>query len=94
MVKLIGFSWVNAAGPTVTVMGTVVVSPLVWKTRALRARSDRGNTLGLGVDRAPIDSVKEFADFLRTDIQRWTKLVREAGMAGEQTATARACSSV
>ena len=32
--------------------------------------------LSFGVDRAPIDSPKEFADFLQTDIKRWSQLVR------------------
>jgi hypothetical protein len=40
--------------------------------------------LSLGVDRAPIDSPKEFADFLRTDIARWTKLVQAVGLKPEQ----------
>jgi len=36
--------------------------------------------LGLGVDRAPAESQKEFAEFIGTDIKRWTKLVREIGL--------------
>src|SRR5712692_5921790 len=31
MVKLMGFSWINGAAPTVTVTGIVVESPVVWK---------------------------------------------------------------
>ena len=53
-------------------------------TGILHNRQVQERLLGLGVDRAPIDSVKEFADFLHTDTQRWTRLVREIGLAPEQ----------
>ncbi len=50
----------------------------------LNSRQTQERLLGFGVDRAPIDSPKEFADFLQTDIQRWSQLVREAGIKPEQ----------
>jgi tripartite-type tricarboxylate transporter receptor subunit TctC len=46
----------------------------------LNGRQAQERLLSFGVDRAPIDTPKEFADFLQTDIRRWTKLVREVGL--------------
>lgn len=46
----------------------------------LNNRQVQERLLAFGVDRAPIDSPKEFADFLQTDIRRWTKLVHEVGL--------------
>lgn len=50
----------------------------------LNSRQAQERLLSFGVDRAPIDSPKEFADFLQTDIKRWSQLVREAGIKPEQ----------
>lgn len=50
----------------------------------LNSRQVQERLLSFGVDRAPIDSPKEFADFLQTDIKRWSQLVREAGIKPEQ----------
>jgi tripartite-type tricarboxylate transporter receptor subunit TctC len=38
--------------------------------------------LSMGVDRATIDSPKAFAEFIQTDIRRWTALVRDIGLNG------------
>jgi len=48
----------------------------------LRSKQVQEKLLGYGVDPAPIETTKEFADFLQTDIARWSKLVREAGIKG------------
>ncbi len=50
----------------------------------LNSRQVQERLLSYGVDRAPIDSPREFADFLQTDIKRWSQLVREAGIKPEQ----------
>ena len=50
----------------------------------LNSRQAQERLLSFGVDRAPIDSPKEFADFLQTDIKRWSQLAREAGIKPEQ----------
>ena len=36
--------------------------------------------LSYGLDPTALYSTKEFADFLRIDIQRWSKLAREANL--------------
>jgi tripartite-type tricarboxylate transporter receptor subunit TctC len=46
----------------------------------LKSRETQEKLLSYGVDPAPIDSTREFADFLRTDIKRWSRLVREANL--------------
>ena len=40
--------------------------------------------LSFGVDRAPIDTSKEFSDFLQTDVKRWSRLVQHLGLTREQ----------
>jgi tripartite-type tricarboxylate transporter receptor subunit TctC len=39
--------------------------------------------LSYGLDPSSLQSTKEFADFLRIDIQRWSKLAREANLTGQ-----------
>ena len=46
----------------------------------LKSKQVQEKLLGYGVDPSPIDSAKEFADFLQTDIKRWSNLAREAGL--------------
>jgi tripartite-type tricarboxylate transporter receptor subunit TctC len=50
----------------------------------LNNRQVQERLLSFGVDRAPIDSPGQFADFLRTDIARWTNLVKAIGLKPEQ----------
>lgn len=46
----------------------------------LRSKQVQEKLLGYGVDPAPIETTKEFADFLQTDIKRWAALSRAAGL--------------
>ena len=46
----------------------------------LNTKQVQERLLGLGVDRAPIDTPAEFGEFVQTDVKRWTKLVREIGL--------------
>ena len=50
----------------------------------LNDRQVQQRLLSLGVDRAPIDTPKQFADFLHTDIARWTRLVKAIALKPEQ----------
>jgi tripartite-type tricarboxylate transporter receptor subunit TctC len=50
----------------------------------LNNRQVQERLLSFGVDRAPIDSPKEFSEFLQMDIARWTKLVKAIGLKAEQ----------
>ena len=49
----------------------------------LNTKQIQERLLSFGVDRAPIESPKELADFLQSDIRRWTKLVQEIGLKAE-----------
>lgn len=46
----------------------------------LKSKNTQERLLSYGVDPSSIDSTKEFADFLQTDIKRWSNLVKEANL--------------
>lgn len=46
----------------------------------LKSRETREKLLSYGLDPSPIDSTREFADFLQTDIKRWSNLVIQANL--------------
>jgi tripartite-type tricarboxylate transporter receptor subunit TctC len=46
----------------------------------LKSRETREKLLSYGLDPSPIDSTREFADFLQTDIKRWSNLVKQANL--------------
>jgi len=47
----------------------------------LKSRDTQDKLLSYGLDPAPVESPREFADFLQTDIRRWAKLAQEANLA-------------
>ena len=47
----------------------------------LKSRDTQDKLLSYGLDPAPIDTTREFAEFLQTDIKRWARLAREANLA-------------
>lgn len=46
----------------------------------LKSKETREKLLSYGLDPSPIDSTREFADFLQTDIKRWSNLVKQANL--------------
>ena len=52
--------------------------------RILNNPQVRERLLSFGVDRAPIDTSKEFSDFLQRDIGSWIRLVQHLGLKHEQ----------
>ncbi len=46
----------------------------------LRSRETQDKLLGFGVDPVSIESTKAFAEFLQTDIKRWSTLVKAANL--------------
>jgi len=67
---------------------TGVPAPIVTRldheiVQILKSKQVQEKLLSYGVDPSPIDSTKEFADFLQTDIKRWTRLVRDANIGSQ-----------
>jgi tripartite-type tricarboxylate transporter receptor subunit TctC len=46
----------------------------------LKRKETQEKLLSYGLDPSPIDSTREFADFLRTDIKRWSDVVKKANL--------------
>jgi tripartite-type tricarboxylate transporter receptor subunit TctC len=72
-------AWFGVMAPAGTPAG--IVSRLNHEiVTMLNTKQIQERLLGLGVDRSPIDTPAEFAEFVQTDIKRWTKLVKEIGL--------------
>src|SRR5258706_2110435 len=46
----------------------------------LKSKETQEKLLSYGLDPSPIDSTREFADFLQTDIKRWSNLVKQVNL--------------
>jgi tripartite-type tricarboxylate transporter receptor subunit TctC len=76
-------AWFGIVAPAGT-PGTIVTRLNQEIVTILNNRQVQERLLSFGVDRAPIDSPKEFGEFLQTDIRRWSRLVQAVGLKPEQ----------
>jgi tripartite-type tricarboxylate transporter receptor subunit TctC len=75
-------AWFGIVAPAGT--PPAVVSRLNHELVAmLNTKQTQERLLGLGVDRAPIETPAQFAEFVQADIKRWTKLVKEVGITAQ-----------